>query len=125
MLLNKFKLFSFSKSTLIRSSVCLLIYNNYHYSLFNNNKFKSNILIVLIKGKLLPKDNKITTELLINKFKKIHGNNFDYSKVEFDSLTSKVVIICPDHGEFYQQPRLHLRGSNGCKTCIQLRKKRK
>lgn len=73
----------------------------------------------------MSKNNEITTELLINKFKKIHGNNFDYSKVEFDSLTSKVVIICRDHGEFYQQPRLHLRGSNGCKTCIQLRKKRK
>ena len=39
---------------------------------------KSNILIVLKKGKLLSKDNKITTELLINKFKKIHGNSFDY-----------------------------------------------
>ena len=125
MLLNKFKLFSFSKSTLICPIFCLIIYDNDYYSSFKNSKLNSNILIVLIKGKLLSKDNKITTELLINKFKKIHGNNFDYSKVEFESLTSKVVIICPDHGEFYQQPRLHLRGSNGCKICIQLRKKRK
>ena len=125
MLLNKCKLFSFSKLTLICPIFCLIIYDNDYYSSFKNNKLNSNILIVLIKGKLLSKDNKITTELLINKFKKIHGNNFDYSKVEFESLTSKVVIICPDHGEFYQQPRLHLRGSNGCKICIQLRKKRK
>ena len=73
----------------------------------------------------MSKDTNITTELLIAKFKKVHKNNFDYSKVEFESLTSKVLIICPDHGEFYQQPRLHLRGSNGCKTCIKLRKKRK
>ena len=65
------------------------------------------------------------TEELIFKFKKVHGNNFDYSKVVFESLTSKVIIICPNHGEFAQQPRLHLRGSNGCKICIKLRKKRK
>ena len=73
----------------------------------------------------MSKDKQITTELIIAKFKKIHGDNFDYSKVEFEGLTAKVIIICPDHGEFYQQPRLHLRGSNGCKSCIQLRKKRK
>ena len=66
---------------------------------------------------------KIDQNILILKFKKIHGSNFDYSKVEYVSLTSKVVIICPDHGEFLQQPRLHLRGSNGCKVCISLRKK--
>ena len=72
----------------------------------------------------MSKDTQITTELLVAKFKKVHGDSFDYSKVEFEGLTSKVIIICPDHGEFYQQPRLHLRGSNGCKTCIQLRKKK-
>ena len=73
----------------------------------------------------MSKDKQITTELLIAKFKKVHGDNFDYSKVEFERLTAKVIIICPDHGEFQQQPRLHLRGSNGCKSCIQQRKKRK
>ena len=67
----------------------------------------------------------LDTESLIIKFVKIHGDNFDYSKVIYEGLTSKVIIICPQHGEFLQQPRLHLRGSNGCKICIQKRKKRK
>ena len=67
----------------------------------------------------------LNTEELICKFKKVHDDNFDYSKVIFEGLTSKVIIICPDHGEFAQQPRLHLRGSNGCKTCLKLRKKSK
>ena len=66
----------------------------------------------------------LNTKDLIFKFKKVHGDNFDYSKVIFEALTSKVIIIFPDHGEFAQQPRLHLRGSNGCKVCIKLRKKR-
>ena len=73
----------------------------------------------------MSKKTTLSVEQLISKFKKIHGNSFDYSKVIFESLTSKVTIICPEHGEFTQQPRLHLRGSNGCKTCIKLRKKRK
>ena len=72
----------------------------------------------------MSKNIEINTESLVAKFKKIHGESFDYSKVEFESLTTKVIIICPEHGEFYQQPRLHLRGSNGCKICIQSRKKR-
>ena len=67
----------------------------------------------------------LSREELISKFRKVHGNNFDYSKVIFESLILKVIIICPEHGEFAQQPRLHLRGSNGCKTCIKIRKKRK
>ena len=67
----------------------------------------------------------LDTKSLVLKFQKIHGNNFDYSKVDFESLTSKVIIICPEHGEYSQQPRLHLRGSNGCKTCIMERKNKK
>ena len=44
----------------------------------------------------------LNIEELILKFKRVHGNNFDYSKVVFESLTSKVIIICPEHGEFLQ-----------------------
>ena len=73
---------------------------------------------------MLKKEN-LNTEKLILKFQKTYGDAFNYSKVIFESLRSKVIIICPERGEFTQQPRLHLRGSNGCKTCIKLRKKRK
>ena len=73
----------------------------------------------------MSKKENLNTEKLILKFKKVHGDFFDYSKVIFESLTSKVIIICPDHGEFLQQPRLHLRGSNGCKVCNHLKKKRR
>ena len=69
--------------------------------------------------------NSLDTESLIIKFVKIHGDKKKKKKVIYEGLTSKVIIICPEHGEFLQQPRLHLRGSNGCKICIQKRKKRK
>ena len=60
---------------------------------------------------------------MISKFKKIHGAEFDYSDVDYVDNTTKVTIICRLHGPFQQQPRLHLRGSTGCKTCISLRRK--
>lgn len=47
---------------------------------------------------------------------KVHGNKFDYSKVEYIGSHTKVCIICPEHGEFYQQPTNHLSGY-GCKKC--------
>lgn len=55
-------------------------------------------------------------ELVISQFNKIHNNKYDYSKVEYISCRNKVVIICPEHGEFLQNPKVHLEGS-GCPKC--------
>ena len=46
----------------------------------------------------------------------IHGNKYDYSKVEYTNNSTKVCIICPEHGEFWQTPRSHLQGK-GCPLC--------
>lgn len=55
-------------------------------------------------------------EKFIEKAKKVHGNKYDYSMVEYVNNTTKVCIICPKHGEFWQRPHSHLRGS-GCNMC--------
>ena len=52
----------------------------------------------------------------IQEAKKIHGNKYDYSKVEYVDWQTKVTIICPIHGEFVQSPTSHLQG-NGCLKC--------
>lgn len=57
-----------------------------------------------------------TTEEFIAKAKAIHGNKYDYSKVNYDGAMKNVTIICPTHGEFHQSPNSHLSGS-GCPTC--------
>jgi len=57
-----------------------------------------------------------TTEKIINRFKEIHGDKYDYSKVVFVKTTIKVCIICPEHGEFWQEPHAHLKGQ-GCPKC--------
>ena len=43
---------------------------------------------------------KLTTEVFIKKAHAVHGNKYDYSKVEYVNNESDVVIICPEHGEF-------------------------
>ena len=59
-----------------------------------------------------------------NKFqedaKKVHGDKYDYSKVEYKNSSTKVSIICPEHGEFWQTPSNHLQGK-GCPICGTLR----
>jgi hypothetical protein len=57
-----------------------------------------------------------TTEQFIKKAKEIHGNKYDYSKVEYKGYDEDVCIICPTHGEFWQTPDSHLQGSN-CRMC--------
>ena len=57
-----------------------------------------------------------TTQEFIDKAKEIHGNKYDYSKVEYINSRAKVCIICPEHGEFWQIPTNHLQGK-GCKYC--------
>lgn len=65
----------------------------------------------------------MSTEEFIKKSKQIHGNKYDYSKVEYTNNKTKVCIICPTHGEFYQKPNVHLM-NHGCPKCaIENRKK--
>jgi hypothetical protein len=47
---------------------------------------------------------------------KIHGDRYNYSKVEYKSNKHKVVIICKSHGEFLQTPNDHI-GGHGCRKC--------
>ena len=59
---------------------------------------------------------KYTTERWINIAKQIHGNKYDYTKIQYVNPMTKVCIICPTHGEFWQYPNNHLKGC-GCKKC--------
>ena len=52
----------------------------------------------------------------ITKSKEKHGDNYDYSKVEYINSQTKVNIICKTHGEFEQIPNNHIRGK-GCIKC--------
>lgn len=45
-----------------------------------------------------------------------HGYKYDYRKVNYINSKTKVCIICPEHGEFWQRPAKHLYG-RGCFQC--------
>ena len=77
-----------------------------------------------LKGQGCPKcfytknseEKKLTLEIFIEKAKEIHGDKYDYSKVNYKGFHDKVCILCKEHGEFWQTPAHHLSGQ-GCRKC--------
>lgn len=65
---------------------------------------------------------KLTKDEFISKAKEIHGDKYDYSKVDYVNSKTKVCIICPLHGEFWQIPANHLLGKN-CPECGNINRK--
>lgn len=59
---------------------------------------------------------KKSTERFIEDSTNVHGDRYDYSKVEYVKNSIKVCIVCPEHGEFWQIPKNHLKGC-GCPIC--------
>lgn len=64
---------------------------------------------------------KLTFQEQLVKFREIHGNTYGYDKSTYINNSSKMKIICPIHGEFWQTPNKHKDG-NGCKKCSNKRK---
>jgi hypothetical protein len=58
----------------------------------------------------------LTTEEFIQRARKVHGDKYDYSKVEYKDAETHICIICPKHGEFIQTPHSHIRGQK-CPKC--------
>ena len=61
------------------------------------------------------KKNRVIVEDLLNNYKEIHNNKYDYSKVQYINSLTKIEIICPIHGTFFQKAIYHKR--HGCPKC--------
>ena len=59
-----------------------------------------------------------TNEQFIREAVKLHGNVYDYSKVEYINRRTKVEIICRKHGPFMQTPNHHINHKTGCPRCV-------
>ena len=59
---------------------------------------------------------RLTNEEFSKRARKKHGGMYGYSKVNYVNTCTKVIIICPEHGEFLQTPTKHLSG-NRCPQC--------
>lgn len=53
---------------------------------------------------------KITSKIFIEKAKAVHNNLYDYSNVKYINSSTKVCIIHPEYGSFWQEPNAHLKG---------------
>jgi hypothetical protein len=52
--------------------------------------------------------NKHTLDMFLDKANKTHNNYYDYSLVDYVNATTKIKIICPQHGAFKQNPKDHI-----------------
>lgn len=57
-------------------------------------------------------------EHFVRKARAIHGNKYDYSKVQYINSYTPVTIICPIHGEFERLPKRHIEAHAGCPQCL-------
>lgn len=117
-------------------------HNNYYdYSLVNYISAKSKVKIicpkhgefeqqpnnhlfgqgcVLCMGDRVREARKFTKEQWVEKFRKVHGNRYDYSLLKVGEGAGsdfKIIIICSKHGEFLQTPNAHLHMGNNCPHC--------
>jgi len=97
-----------------RTKVCIICLNHGTFwqqpfdHLYNHGCRKCNIINQ-------PQCRPSNTEDFIKKAKKVH-NKYDYSKVIYVNNKTKICIICPEHGEFWQTPNAHIQGQ-GCPKC--------
>ena len=71
---------------------------------------------------LLSNHKTTTFDELYREFIEVHSIEgkplYRYKKDTYDSIKTKMTIVCPIHGEFEQTPQLHKKGS-GCPICAQ------
>ena len=90
--------------------VCIICPIHGEFWVIPHNLIENNCSCNYCKGRVT------NTEEFIYKANKIHKNKYNYSKVNFINYSTKVEILCPKHGSFYQRPNDHLSG-NGCPHC--------
>lgn len=76
-----------------------------------NNKNKN-------KRKSAPKNRKLKydTDNIIERIKKVYGEKYGVSEVEYKGINKKIKLICPKHGSFPITPA-HLFEGRGCPKC--------
>lgn len=65
---------------------------------------------------------KLDKNTFVARARAVHGDFYDYSRVEYRNTKTKVEIVCPVHGSFFQTPEKHMAGS-GCPSpeCLKAR----
>lgn len=60
---------------------------------------------------------KLDINIILDQFKSVHGNTYDYSKFEYINTDNKSIIVCKQHGEFEMSHYKHYKRKQGCREC--------
>lgn len=63
---------------------------------------------------------RVTMEEFIAKAIEVHGDKYNYNKVNYVNSKTKITITCNEHADFEQKPYNHLIGQ-GCPECGKLK----
>ncbi len=58
----------------------------------------------------------LTKDVFTDRANEKHNCQYSYEKVKYKNVTTKVKIVCPEHGTFEQTPKDHMYGY-GCPSC--------
>ena len=60
---------------------------------------------------------RMTLEEFVYRSNMVHNNKYDYSRSVYVNRDTKLIVICKEHGEFLQRPRIHIQDKCGCPKC--------
>lgn len=111
--------YNFEYINYINNKTNIKIYCNIHKKIFYKRadsflKSKSDCPNCVIDNK--KKLKKSQNEILIS-IKKVWGNTYDYTKMNYISANIPITIICKKHGEFKKRIYQHVIDKQGCKKC--------
>ena len=63
----------------------------------------------------------LTIKEFVKRASNKHREKYDYSRSVYKNSYTPILILCPEHGDFYQRPHSHLLGKEGCGECARLK----
>jgi len=106
--------FDYTKTKYIQSNQKITVVCKLHgeFKVFPTDHIKGNGGCIRCMADATRKD----TETFINDAIAVHGDKYNYTKVNYVHCETKVTIVCSEHGVFEQPPKAHLKGL-GCFKC--------
>lgn len=60
---------------------------------------------------------RLTKEEFVQRCNDVHNNWYSYEKTQFEVMRDRIVVTCPEHGDFELTALKHLYSKNGCVKC--------
>ena len=100
----------------VHTKLCIICPKHGEFWQEPNNHISRKSICPECSKEILAEKFMFSTEQFIKKAIEVHKGKYDYSKTEYRGTEERVCIICPEHGEFWQSPHVHL-GGFGCPKC--------